>query len=119
MADLTATLANGGIGDNFEQINTGVNGLGPRTRIVSVNKGTGDATEADLVAVIKALTSGTSAGGSTDAFTIAGIAGTIGTDPVHLAVQGTGTIDTDAGDYLADVTLAVVADFDQTTAGDA
>lgn len=108
MATLTGLVA-----ANFEQINAGVNGLGPRTRIVSVNKGTGDHTEAGLVAVIKALTSGTSAGGSTDAFTVAGIAGTIGTDPVYLAVQGTGTIDTDSGDYGADITLAVVADFDQ------
>ena len=113
MADLTGTT----VAANFEQINGGVNGLGPRTQIVSVNKGTGDASEANLVAVIKALTSGTSAGDSTDAFTVAGIAGTIGTDPVYLALQGTGTVDTDAGDYLADITLAVVADFDQTTEG--
>jgi hypothetical protein len=97
---------------NYEQLST-VNGLGPRTRIVSVNKGTGNATEAELVAVIKALTVGTDVGSTNDAFTVAGIAGTIGTDPVYLAVQGTGTIGTSSGDYGTDITLAVVADFDQ------
>jgi len=88
---------------NYEQLST-VNGLGPRTRIVSVNKGTGNATEAELVAVIKALTVGTDVGSTNDAFTVAGIAGTIGTDPVYLAVQGTGTIGTSSGDYGTDIT---------------
>lgn len=95
---------------NYEQLTT-INGLGPRTRIVSVNKGTGNATEAELVAVIKALTVGTDIGATNDAFTVAGIAGTIGTDPVYLAVQGTGVIGTSSGDYGSDITLAVVADF--------
>ena len=95
---------------NYEQLTT-INGLGPRTRIVSVNKGTGSATEAELVAVIKALAAGTDVGATNDAFVVAGIAGTIGTDPVYLAVQGTGTIGTSSGDYGTDITLAVVADF--------
>jgi len=113
MADLTATS----IANNFEQINDGVNGLGPRTQIVSVNKGTGDHTEAELVQLIKTLSVGTTA--DPDTFTVAGIAGTIGTDPVYLALQGTGTVGTTSGDYVTDITLAVVADFDQHTVGEA
>lgn len=111
MADLTGTT----VAANFEQINGKVNGLGPRTQIVSVNKGTGDHTEAELVALIKALGAGTV--NDPDTFTVAGIAGTVGTDPVYLALQGTGTVGVGAGDYVADITLAVVADFDQTFAG--
>lgn len=107
MAVLTGTVV-----ANYEQLVTG-NGLGPRTQIVTVNKGTGSATEAELVAVIKALTVGTDVGATNDAFTVAGVAGTIGTDPLYLAVQGTGTIGTGAGDYGTDITLAVVADFNQ------
>jgi hypothetical protein len=94
------------------------NGLGPRTLIVSVNKGTGSATEAELSAVIRAL--GNAGGDGTgidsngpDAFTVAGVSGTIGTDPVFLALQGTGTINTSAGAYATDITVAVVAGFDQ------
>lgn len=107
MADLTG----GTVGTNYEQINEGVNGLGPRTRIFSVNKGTGDHTEAELVALVKAMTMGVD--GTADAVTVAGIAGTVGTDPVYIAVQGTGTVGTTAGDYVADITVAEVADFDQ------
>ena len=77
------------------------NGLGPRTQICSMAKGTGDHTQADLDAVEKAL-------GLTH--TIAGVAGTIGTDPVS-AVQGTADVSTGAGDYQTDITLTVVADF--------
>lgn len=108
MADLTSTT----VATNYNQLVTG-NGLGPRTQIVSVNKGTGSATEAELVAVIKALTVGTDVGSTNDAFTVAGVAGTVGTDPLYLAVQGTGTIGTSSGDYGTDITLAVVADFNQ------
>lgn len=100
----------GVVDDNYEQLTT-INGLGPRTRIVSVVKDSGDATEAELVAIIKALTIGKDIGSTNDAFTVAGIAGTIGTDPVYLAVQGTGTIGTTSGDYVTGFTLAVVADF--------
>jgi len=117
MADLTGDA----VANNFEQINAGVNGLGPRTQIVSVSKASGDATEAELVAVIKALGIGTevTVGGETtrDTFTVAGIAGTIGTDPVYLALQGTGVVGTTEDDYATGVTLAVVADFDQTFVG--
>jgi len=107
MADLISS-----IGQNYEQINSGVGGLGPRTRIYSVNKGTGDHTEAELVSLVKAMTMGVTKGTS-DAVTVAGIAGTVGTDPVYVAVQGTGAVDTSGGGYVADITLALVADFDQ------
>lgn len=113
MADLTGTT----IAANYEQINAGVNGLGGRTQIVSVNKGTGDHSEAELVSLIQTLATGTTA--DPDTFTVAGIAGTIGTDPVYLALQGTGTVGTTSGDYVTDITLAVVADFDQHIEGEA
>lgn len=97
------------------------NGLGPRTLIVSVAKGTGSATEAELAAVIRALgQAGGSGNGSDrngpDAFTVAGVAGTVGTDPVYLALQGTGTVGESSGDYGTDITVTVVATFDQNPA---
>jgi hypothetical protein len=109
MASLVGTT----VANNFEQINKGFNGLGPQTRIFSVNKGTGDHSEAELVSLVKAMTAGVD--GTADAVTIAGIAGTVGTDPVYLAVQGSGTVGTSGGDYVADITVALVAAFDQTT----
>jgi hypothetical protein len=102
-------MAGIGFGTNYD-VKAG-NGLGPRTRIVSVNKGTGDHTQAELDALVAAMTSGTTLANTADAVTIAGVAGTVGTDPLYLAVQGTGTIATTAGDYVADITVAVVADF--------
>lgn len=77
-------------------------GLGPRTQICSVAKGTGDHDQAELNALEKAL-------GLTHTF--AGIAGTVGTDPLYVAVQGTEDVKTASGDYVADITLTVVADF--------
>lgn len=105
MADLYAS-----IGQNY---NTKAgNGLGPRTRIFSVNKGTGNHTQSELNTLVQLLTMGITSGTS-DAVTVAGIAGTVGTDPVYIAVQGTGAVSTSAGHYVADITLALVADFDQ------
>ena len=46
-----------------------------------------------------------------DAFTIAGVAGTVGTDPVYVALQGTGT---PPSAPVTGYTLAVVATFDNT-----
>lgn len=89
------------------------NGLGPRTRIYSVNKGTGSHTQSELNTLVQKLTMGLTSGTS-DAVTVAGIAGTVGTDPVYIAVQGTGAVDTSGGAYVTDITLALVADFDQT-----
>lgn len=91
------------------------NGLGPRTLICTIVKDSGNATEAELSAVLRAL--GQPAGVSNpgdidgpDAFTVAGVSGTIGTDPVYVALQGTGT---PASAPVAGFTLAVVATFDQ------
>ena len=102
-------MAGIGFGTNYD-VKAG-NGLGPRTRIFSVNKGTGDHTQAELDALVDAMTTGTTLANSADAVTIAGVAGTVGTDPVHIAVQGTGTVATTSGDYVADITVALVADF--------
>ena len=77
-------------------------GLGPRTQICTLAKGTGDSTQADLDAVEKAL-------GPTH--TIAGTAGTTRTDPLYVAVQGTADVQNSAGDYATDTSLTVVADF--------
>lgn len=107
-------MAGIGFGTNYD-VKVG-NGLGPRTLIVSVNKGTGSHTQAELDALVQALTIGKDIGDTNDAFTVAGVAGTVGTDPVYLALQGTGTVGTGAGDYVADITLAVVAEFNQNPA---
>ena len=94
------------------------NGLGPVTRILSLVKGTGDHTQTELDSVIAKLTAGVPNSSDPkindfDAFTVVGISGTIGTDPVHIAVQGSGRIGRSAGDYGTDLTVAVVATFDQ------
>jgi hypothetical protein len=98
-------------GNSIDNYKTAVgNGLGPRTRIFSVNKGTGDVSQDNLDALVQALTIGITKGTS-DAVTVAGIAGAVGTDPMYIAVQGTGAVDTAGGGYVTDITLALVADF--------
>jgi hypothetical protein len=90
------------------------NGLGPRTRILSLSKTAITTTAiADLNAVVRALATG-GVSGTNDAVTIAGVDHT-SSGVAHVAVQGTGTL-TAAADYLGvtGVTMAVVADFDQT-----
>ena len=104
--------------DNLKGTNTTGNGLGPVTKILSLVKGTGDHTQAELDSVLTKLTAGVPNSSDPkindfDAVTVVGIAGTIGTDPVHIAVQGSGRIGTSAGDYGTDLTVAVVATFDQ------
>ena len=90
-------------------------GLGARTRIYSVNKGTGDVSQAELDTLVQKLTLGL-VSGTSDAVTVAGVAGFDGSDPLYIAVQGTGAVDTSGGAYVADITLALVADFDQNPA---
>jgi hypothetical protein len=99
------------------------NGLGPRTRIISLSKT--NMTQAELNDVAQALQAGGVAG-TNDAVTIAGVVsdqtvdGVTGvfvggtSDVVYLAVQGTGVL-TAAADYrgVTGVTMAIVADFDQ------
>ena len=93
------------------------NGLGPRTRIISLSKtGIASTAIADLNAVVTRLTVGSAVVDSesaNDVVTIAGVAWE-NANVVHLAVQGTGTL-TPAADYLGvtGVTMALVADFDQ------
>ena len=90
---------------------TAGNGLGPRTRILSLSMT--DMTQAKLDAAIAALTAGGTAG-TDDAVTVAGITAFVAgeTDVVHVAVQGSGTL-TAANDYrgVTDVDMLVVADF--------
>lgn len=88
-------------------------GLGPRTLVCTIVKDSGDATEAELSAVLRALGQAGGAGNGTDrdgpdAFTVAGVSGTIGTDPVYVLLQGTGTPNTTP---VTGFTLAVVATF--------
>jgi len=90
------------------------NGLGPRTRILSLSKTAITTTAiADLNAVVRALATG-GVSGTNDAVTIAGVDHT-SSGVAHVAVQGTGTLTADT-DYLGvtGVTMVVVADFDQT-----
>lgn len=92
------------------------NGLGPRTRILSLTKAAITTTAiADLNSVVAALQTGGVAG-TDDAVTIAGIDHT-STGVAHVAVQGTGVL-TPGAAYLgvAGVTAALVADFDQNPA---
>tara|TARA_B100001027_G_scaffold216972_1_gene195707 strand:- start:5040 stop:5351 length:312 start_codon:yes stop_codon:yes gene_type:complete len=96
--------------DNLKGVTTTGNGLGPQTRIFAVNKGTGDHTQGEVEELVKELTTGITKGTS-DAVTVVGIAGTIGTDPIHIAVQGTGAVDTSGGGYVTDITLSLVATF--------
>jgi hypothetical protein len=104
-----------GIGFSTNYNTTVGNGLGPRTRIYSVNKGTGNHTQSELNTLVQKLTTGITSGTS-DAVTVAGIAGTVGTDPLYIAVQGTGAVSVADAHYVADIQLALVATFDQTPA---
>jgi len=89
------------------------NGLGPRTRILSLAKTAITTTAiADLNAAVAALTAGGTKGVD-DAVVVTGVAFT-SADVAHVAVQGTGVLT--AGDNyrgVTGVTMAVVADFDQ------
>lgn len=92
------------------------NGLGPRTRIISLSKT--NITQAELNSLVRLIGAGGTAG-TDDAVTIAGIsafeAGV--TDVVYMAIQGTGTL-TAGADYrgVTGVTMAVVTTFDQNPA---
>ena len=98
-------------GANYEQI-VNTQGLSGRLLVCTIVKdGGGDATEAELVAVLKAL--GSAGGDGTgsdltgpDAFTVAAVSDFDGTDPVYVVLQGTGT---PATAPVAGFTVAVVA----------
>ena len=101
---------------NFEQL-VNTQGLSGRFIVVSIAKGTGSATEAELVSTLKALGNAGGSGTGTDtngpdAFTVVGFtAATLGTDPAYAVLQGTGTLSTGAGDYVADITVTEVVTF--------
>jgi hypothetical protein len=95
---------------NFEQI-VNTQGLSGRLLVCTIVKDAGDATEAELVTVLKALgNAGGSGNGSDtngpDAFTVAAVSDFDGTDPVYVVLQGTGTPNTTP---VSGFTLAVVA----------
>jgi hypothetical protein len=98
---------------NVNKKATAGNGLGPRTRIISLS-GT-NITQAQLDELVQDLGNGGVAG-TNDAVTIAGISAfTAGvTDVVYMAVQGTGVL-TPAADYagVTGITMALVTTFDQ------
>ena len=92
------------------------NGLGPRTRILSLSKANITTTAiADLNSAVAALAQGGVAG-TDDAVTIAGVDHT-SSGVAHVAVQGTGAL-TAGNDYrgVTGVTMAIVADFNQNPA---
>lgn len=129
MADLTngsgvfQTYNNAGtgvaeLGDN--KVNAGgtaSNGIGPRTVIVELNNG-GNVSQAELDLFVDAVTSAADRSGGavdgSDAFTITAIENVTaddGSGPIKVALQGTGTVDTDANAYGTGVTVTVVVDF--------
>lgn len=102
----------GSVAVNYEQI-VNTQGIGGKTIIATIVKDSGDMTEAELVTVLKAL--GTAGGdgtgsdtGGPDAFTVVGIADFDGSDPVYVALQGTGTLNTTP---VTGFTVAAVATF--------
>jgi hypothetical protein len=112
MADLTSsTVGSTTFGANYEQI-VNTQGLSGRLLVCTIVKdGGSDATEAELVSVLKALGNaggdgtGTDQGGP-DAFTVAAVSDFDGTDPVYVVLQGTGT---PASAPVSGFTVAVVA----------
>jgi hypothetical protein len=95
---------------NFEQI-VNTQGLSGRLLVCTIVKDAGDATEAELVSVLKALgNAGGSGNGSDtngpDAFTVVAVSDFDGSDPVYVVLQGTGT---PAAAPVVGFTLAVVA----------
>ena len=90
------------------------NGIGPRTIIASIIGAGSDVSQAELDGTLQALTVQSAAGGgvsAADAFTIAGVSGTVASGTMYVALQGSGTLGTDAGDYYTGVTVAAVATF--------
>ncbi len=114
MANLiSSTVGSTTFGANYEQI---VNTQGLSGRILEcsiVKDGGSDMTEAEFVAVLKALgQAGGSGNGSDyngpDAFTVVGISDFDGSDPVQVLLQGTGTVNTTP---VSGFTLTVTATY--------
>jgi len=111
MANLIASsVGSTTFGANYEQI-VNTQGLSGRLLVCTIVKDAGDATEAELLACLKALEqAGGSGNGSDqngpDAFTVAAVSDFDGTDPVYVVLQGTGTPTTTP---VTGFTLAIVA----------
>jgi hypothetical protein len=96
---------------NYEQL-VNTQGLSGNLIVASISKGTGSATEAEIVGVLKKICNGTDVGSTNDAFNVVGFtAATLGTDPAYVLLNGTGTLGTSSGDYGTDITVAIVATF--------
>jgi hypothetical protein len=108
-----ASIAGGVLGLNFEQL-VNTQGLSGRLIVADISKTGGDATEAEIVATLKALGSagGSGVGNDTngpDAFTVVGFnAATLGTDPAYVILQGTGTLVTTNSAYVTDIRVGNV-----------
>jgi hypothetical protein len=121
MADasiLAQTHTNAGVATayattNFEQL-VNTQGLSGRLIVADISKTGGDATEAEIVAVLKALGSAGGSGNGSDtngpdAFTVVGFnAATLGTDPAYAILQGTGTLNTADGAYATNMRVGNV-----------
>jgi hypothetical protein len=106
-------VAASNLGANYATRTPG-NGIAGRTVVVSVIGAGGNVSQTELNNVVRRITMQSAPGAgvaAADAFVVIGVAGTIGTGTMHLALQGTGTVGTDANDYATGVTVAVVADF--------
>jgi hypothetical protein len=87
-------------------------GLGPTTVVVAVT-GSTPVTQAELNGFVAGVTTQSLPGAgvaAADAFSVAAV-GPVGGNTVHVVLQGTGTLGTDAGDYFAGVTAAAVVTF--------
>jgi len=112
MADITSlAIGSTTFGANYEQL-VNTQGLSGNLILASIAKGTGSATEAELVAVLKKICNGTDVGSTNDAFNVVGFnAATLGTDPAYVLLNGTGTLGTSSGDYGSDITVSIVTTF--------
>jgi hypothetical protein len=122
MADIfsTAQIYNNA-GSQIAAANAGANyaskvgqGIAGRTVIVSFVGSGGNVSQAELEGTIAGVTTASAAGAgvsAADAFTVVGVAGTVASGAMYLALQGTGTVGTDAADYFTGVTVTVVANF--------
>lgn len=123
MADISTVFqtysnAGSGIAASYAPANNYIakvgQGLAGRTVIVSVVGSGANVSQAELNGTIANLTTQSAAGAgvsAADAFVVVGVAGTVASGTMYLALQGTGTVGTDAADYYSGVTVAVVADF--------
>ena len=102
-------MAGIGFGTNYD-VKANAQGIGGRTLIVSVigTDTANDVSQVELDAVVQAITTQRAPGAgvaAADAFTVVGVSGTVGDGTMYLALQGTGTVGTDAGDYADGVTV--------------